>query len=94
MKLGKVIRKNGFAYLDVYVNGAGTIKATGPKIAASAKAPKSAGSTRLAIKPNRKAKKKRRKAGKLKVQVTVRFRAVAGGKLLARHKPITLTRRK
>ncbi|MBN8869087.1 MAG: right-handed parallel beta-helix repeat-containing protein [Solirubrobacterales bacterium] len=94
MKLGKVTRKNGFANLNVYVNGAGTIKATGPKIAANSRTTKSTGTTKLAIKPKAKAKKKLRKSGKLKVQVTVTFKAKAGGKKLTAHKTITLTRKK
>jgi hypothetical protein len=94
LRLGKVTRGNGFAYLDVTVNGAGIIKVTGPKISMSFDIPMSNGTSRIMVKARPNARKQLRRTGKLKVRAEVRFRAIAGGKLLTQAKTLTLIRKK
>jgi len=93
LKLGKVIQRNGFSYLNATVNGPGIIKATGPKIETKYDIPMSKGTSRLVIKANKASRTTFRRTGKLQVKVTVRFRALAGGELVTRTRVLALRKK-
>lgn len=94
-RFGKVVinRKRGFAVLPVFVPGPGVVRAKVGKKTIQVERPTSAGRVDFLIVPTRKALRKLRRKGKLKVRLTVSFTPTGGNKLTKR-KTITLRRKK